>query len=103
MVDWFLYVIRCAGGSLYAGVTTNVPRRFAEHASGGPRAAKYLRGRSPLELAFWTKIGSKSTALSLERRFKALPRIRKLALIADPLAWNDFQASENGKATPKRG
>ncbi len=91
MADWFLYVVRCAGGSLYTGVTTDVGRRFAEHASGGPRAAKYLRGRSPLELAFWTRVGEKSTALSLERRFKALPRARKLALISGRQPWPEFQ------------
>ncbi len=91
MADWFLYVVRCAGGSLYTGVTTDVGRRFAEHASGGPRAAKYLRGRSPLELAFWTKVGPKSTALSLERRFKGLSRTRKLALISGRQSWTEFQ------------
>jgi putative endonuclease len=93
VADWFLYVVRCAGGSLYTGVTTDVGRRFAEHASGGPRAAKYLRGRSPLKLAFWAKIGPKSTALSLERRFKGLSRTRKLALISGQQSWTDFQDS----------
>lgn len=93
MADWFLYVIRCAGGSLYTGVTTDVPRRFAEHASGGPRAAKYLRGRAPLDLVFWTKIGTKSTALSLERRFKALPRTSKQAIISGQMAWTNFHAT----------
>ncbi len=90
MADWFLYVIRCADGTLYAGVTTDVARRFAEHASGGPRAAKYLRGRAPLDLVFWTKIGPKSTALSLERRFKTLPRTRKQAIFSGQLAWDEF-------------
>lgn len=93
MADWFLYVIRCAGGTLYTGVTTNVPRRFAEHASGGSRAAKYLRGRAPLELVFWIRVGSKSAAFSLERRFKALPRERKLALVSGLAAWTDFQTA----------
>lgn len=91
MTDWFLYVIRCADGTLYTGVTTDVLRRFAEHASGGPRAAKYLRGRAPLKLVFWTEIGPKSTALSLEKRFKALSRARKHALVSDQTAWADFR------------
>lgn len=77
MAGWFVYVLRCGDGTLYTGITTDVERRLAEHASGGPRAAKYLRGRGPLELAFAVEAGSRSLALSMERRLKSLPRTRK--------------------------
>jgi putative endonuclease len=80
---WFVYIIRCADDSLYTGITTDVSRRFAEHATAGSRAAKYLRGRGPLTLVFSTPAGSKSEALSLERRIKSLPRKDKLALLDD--------------------
>ena len=82
MADWFVYVLRCGDGTLYTGITTDVQRRLSEHASGGPRAAKYLRGRGPLALAFSMEAGSRSRALSLERRLKALPRRRKEDVIA---------------------
>ncbi|MGE4442804.1 MAG: GIY-YIG nuclease family protein [Desulfomicrobium sp.] len=87
MSDWFVYVLRCGDGSLYTGITTNVPRRLAEHASGGPRAAKYLRGRGPLELAFSVLVGGKSAALSMERWIKSLPRRRKELFITGSLSW----------------
>ncbi|ACU89822.1 GIY-YIG nuclease family protein [Desulfomicrobium baculatum] len=89
MSDWFVYVLRCGDGSLYTGITTNVPRRLAEHASGGPRAAKYLRGRGPLELAFSVPAEDKSAALSMERWIKAQPKSRKEELIAGRLRWPD--------------
>ena len=82
MADWFVYVLRCGDGTLYTGVTTDVGRRLAEHASGGPRAAKYLRGRGPLELAFAARAGSRSLALSMERRLKALPRTSKEDIVS---------------------
>lgn len=77
MAGWFVYVLRCGDGTLYTGITTDVERRLSEHASGGARAAKYLRGRGPLELAFAAEAGSRSRALSMERRLKSLPRTRK--------------------------
>lgn len=90
MSTWFVYIIRCADDSLYTGITTDVSRRFAEHAKAGPRAAKYLRGRGPLTLVFSASADSKSNALSLERRIKALPRKDKLALLDGRLALTDL-------------
>jgi len=45
MENWYVYMIRCGSGAIYTGITTNVDRRFAEHQTSGPRAARYLRGR----------------------------------------------------------
>jgi len=86
---WFVYVLRCGDGTLYTGITTDVARRLAEHASGGPRAAKYLRGRGPLELAFSTEAGSRSRALSMERRLKAFPRNRKEDVVSGRIPFPD--------------
>lgn len=82
MSDWFVYVLRCGDGSLYTGITTDVARRMAEHASGGPKAAKYLRGRGPLELAFSVPVDGKSAALAMEIWIKAQPRNRKEKIIS---------------------
>lgn len=82
MADWFVYVLRCGDGTLYTGITTDVQRRLSEHASGGPKAARYLRGRGPLRVAFTARTASRSTALSLELWIKNQPRNRKEDLIA---------------------
>ncbi|MFL1406020.1 GIY-YIG nuclease family protein [Marinobacter sp. M1N3S26] len=81
MADWHLYILRTASGSLYTGVTTDVQRRLSEHQSGGPRCARSLRGRGPLELVFSHPVGDRSRALSLEWHIKRWPRRHKDALI----------------------
>ena len=78
---WSVYVIRCADGSLYTGVATDVERRLAEHRSGSGRGAKYVRGRGPLELALEREIGDRGAALRVERRIKCLGRAEKEALL----------------------
>lgn len=82
VVDWFLYLVRCRRGTLYTGITTDVQRRFAEHQAGGARAARYLRGKGPLQLVYTMSAGSKAQAAVLEYRVKRLSRTEKLRLIA---------------------
>lgn len=71
---WSLYLIRCRNGTLYAGITTDVARRFAEHQEGAPKGARYLRGKGPLQLEYQALAGDRSTATKLELWVKALPR-----------------------------
>ena len=78
---WYFYVVRTKEGQLYAGIATNVARRYREHLEGGPRAAKYLRAHKPCRLEFKRRIGSRSLALKVEYRFKRLPRHRKEAIL----------------------
>jgi putative endonuclease len=81
-VAWFVYIVTCADGSLYTGIARDVQARLAAHADG--KGARYTRGRGPLTLAAKTRCGSQGEALRLERAVKALPRARKLRLIAAP-------------------
>ena len=82
--DWFVYLIRCADGSLYTGISTDVERRFKEHQGGGRKGAKYLRGRGPLKLTYQRRIGAHPAALAEERAIKRLKKREKEALIAQP-------------------
>jgi len=87
---WYLYLIRCANGHLYTGITTDVARRFNEHQSSSPKAAKYLRGKGPLTLMYQEQVGTRSDALKREIAVKKLSRSQKLALIAlGMIAGND--------------
>ncbi len=79
---WWLYVIQCGDGSLYTGVSTDVQRRFTEHQQQGPKTARYLRGRGPLQLVFSIEAGGRGEALRMEYRVKQLTRTEKLAMIA---------------------
>jgi putative endonuclease len=78
---WFVYLIRCADGSLYCGIATDVGRRFGEHEEGAPKGAKYTRGKGPLELVFQKEIGSRSEACKEELRIKKLSKKAKLLML----------------------
>jgi len=81
MTSWYLYMVACADGRLYTGISTDPQRRFAEHCAGGARSAKALRGKGPLTLVFTQQVGSRSMALSAEYRLKQLNRTEKLNVI----------------------
>ncbi|QFU25496.1 GIY-YIG nuclease family protein [Shewanella eurypsychrophilus] len=76
-------MIRCNNGHLYTGVTTDIERRFKEHQAGGVKAAKYLRGKGPLSLAYSEDMGNRSEALKREIAVKKLTRKQKLLLISN--------------------
>lgn len=69
---WFVYLARCADGTLYCGIAKDVAARIAQHDSG--KGARYTRGRGPLALVAKRRCTSKGEALRLELAVKALPR-----------------------------
>jgi putative endonuclease len=75
---WFVYLARCADGSLYTGIARDVDERIAAHDAG--KGAKYTRGRGPLEVCAVRRCLSKGDALRLEMAVKALARPAKEAL-----------------------
>ncbi len=83
-----IYLVRCANGSLYTGISTDVDRRLQEH-SGSRRGARALRGRGPLELVFAAEIGTRSAATRVENRVKRLTRSDKEALVSGVLKLAD--------------
>lgn len=99
MSPWYLYLLRCGDGSIYTGVSTDVPRRLAEHRSG--RGARYLRGRGPLALARQVRVGDKSAAFRLEWRVKKLSRADKGRLIDKKIRWKDLLADNKNKKHPR--
>jgi putative endonuclease len=75
----YVYVLRCADDSLYCGWTTDVERRYAEHAAG--TGGRYTRSRLPVELAWSKRMPSRGDAMREEIRIKRLPRAEKLLLL----------------------
>jgi putative endonuclease len=76
----FVYLLRCADGSLYCGWTNDLEARLAKHQAG--TASRYTRSRLPLELAWSRPLGSRSEAMREEARIKALTRADKELLLA---------------------
>jgi putative endonuclease len=84
---WYVYLLRCRDGTLYAGATLDVEARLAAHQCG--KGARYTRGRGPLALVLCERHPDRSAALRREIELKRLRRADKLALVrraANPLA-----------------
>jgi putative endonuclease len=77
---WWVYVLRCADGTLYTGISTDPDRRLTQHNAG--TASKYTRSRRPVEVVYRERRRGHSDALKREAALKALPRRAKLALVA---------------------
>jgi predicted GIY-YIG superfamily endonuclease len=75
-----VYILRCGDGTLYTGVTTNVPRRLGAHQRG--KGAAYTRAKGAAEVLFVERAVDRSAALRREAAIKRLRRAQKLALIA---------------------
>ena len=98
--EFSLYIVRCADGTLYTGIATDVSKRLAEH-EDSPRGAKYLRGKGPLQIVFSEVVGDRASASQLEYRVKRLTRTQKLALIEGRRALSELglvQVLEDGGA-----
>lgn len=76
-LDWIVYLLRCADGTLYCGCTNDLERRLKRHAAG---QVKYTRGRLPVELVYREPAADRSAALRREAQVKRLRRADKLAL-----------------------
>ena len=77
---WWVYLVRCADGTLYTGMTSDVSRRAAEHNRG--KGAKYPRSRRPVAVVYQELCASRGAALRREAAIKRFTRQEKLALIA---------------------
>jgi putative endonuclease len=75
----YVYMVRCADGTLYTGWTTDVPRRVAEHNAG--RGAAYTRQRGPVTLVYSEAQPSRSAALRREEQIKRRGRRYKEQLL----------------------
>ena len=76
----WVYLLRCADGTLYCGWAVDVEQRLVAHNAG--RASRYTRSRLPVELAWSQAQPDRTAARREEARIKALPRAGKLELIA---------------------
>lgn len=74
-----VYVLECADGTYYTGYTTDLERRVEEH--NDEDAAKYTRGRTPVEVVHVETYDSRGAALSREHEIKSLDRAEKERLV----------------------
>lgn len=79
--SWFVYLLRCADGTLYAGITTDITRRVEEH-NNGKAGAKYTRARRPVLLVWQQEVTDRSAASRCEHLLRTLTKAQKEALVS---------------------
>lgn len=77
---WYVYILKCADGTLYTGVTNDLKRRVAQHNSS-ELGAKYTKGRRPVELMYSKRKKTRATAQKEEHEIKQLAKTDKMKLI----------------------
>ena len=80
---WLVYLLECADGSLYAGITNRLEHRLNAHNTGA--GARYTRSRLPVTLLATQEYPDRSEASKAELKLKRLPRAKKRAFF-DPSA-----------------
>lgn len=79
--SWHVYLLVCADGSFYAGVTNQLARRLRQHNGELAGGARYTRVRRPVAVVWQQSAASRGQAQQLEFRLKKLSRADKRALI----------------------
>ncbi|QWE02993.1 GIY-YIG nuclease family protein [Polynucleobacter sp. JS-JIR-II-b4] len=83
-MTWLVYLLECADGTYYAGITNRLEHRLDAHNSG--QGARYTRSRSPVVLLATQEHPDRSEASKAELRLKRLPRSKKLAFFEIEIA-----------------
>ncbi|MHB8252592.1 MAG: GIY-YIG nuclease family protein [Acidiferrobacter sp.] len=81
---WFVYVLECANGRLYTGITVDIARRFEQHRRG--KGAMFTRLNKPYRMIGAKMCADRSDASRLEARIKRLPVAHKRNLAE---LWGD--------------
>lgn len=97
---WHVYLLECADGTLYCGVTRDLQRRVAQHNGLKPGGARYTRGRRPVRLLASRACRLKSAALRLECAIKALPRAQKMDFLLRGPALTSGESAPYAAAAP---
>ena len=78
-MSWTVYILECADGSLYTGITTDLTHRIKTHETG--KGAQYTSGRGPFRLVHQEFCQNRAEASKREMAIKSLSRTQKLELI----------------------
>lgn len=76
---YFVYLLECEDGSLYAGVTTDTARRLAEHQAG--TGGRFTRAKGAKRIVYTEEHPDRSSAQKREAAIKKWPRRKKLGLL----------------------
>ncbi|MBN1527403.1 MAG: GIY-YIG nuclease family protein [Candidatus Omnitrophica bacterium] len=78
---WSVYIVKCADGKFYTGISNDVSKRVATHNKG--QGCRFTRFRHPVELVYCEQLGTKSAARKRELEIQEYSRSKKLTLISN--------------------
>lgn len=81
--NYYVYILTCNNGAYYTGYTTDLNRRYQEHAIGTAKC-KYTRSFKPLGIAQYWQLTNKAEAMKIERFIKQLSKKEKEYLVCYP-------------------
>ncbi len=76
----YIYILQCADGTLYTGITNDLARRVSEH-NHSPKGASYTKAKRPVTLVWSEQSENRSQASMREYAIKQLTREQKTTLI----------------------
>jgi len=82
MQQSYVYILKCADGTFYTGVSSNLTQRLFQHETGYYPDC-YTASRRPVELVFYAEFTDINLAIEKEKQIKKWSRAKKLALIND--------------------
>ncbi|MEQ9374929.1 MAG: GIY-YIG nuclease family protein [Imperialibacter sp.] len=97
MNRYTVYILKCADGSYYTGVTNDIDRRLYEHQIGYDTKS-YTFKRRPVDLVFTEHFGNINKAIAFEKQIKGWSRAKKEALMKqDWRALKERSKNRSGK------
>lgn len=78
---WSVYILLCADGTFYTGISTDPDRRFQEHLAG--KGGHYTRSHKPVQQVYLEAVGTRSEALKREHEIKSMSKQQKEELISE--------------------
>ena len=96
MASW-VYILRCADGSYYTGVTSNIEQRLDQHYHG---KIGYTAKRKPFAYVWSDEFANIDDAIAFEKQVKGWSRAKKEALIRGD--WAEIQRLARNKADARR-
>ena len=102
-MSYIVYILKCADGTYYTGMTNDIARRLSEHQSGANPNA-YTFSRRPVKLVWGEEVNTYGDALIHERQIKKWSQAKKEALIrGDFDAIHQIVVEERKRRERKKG